>query len=109
MTTIPIERLATGIEIVIPDFGAAEVYAVDFDGEGYLIKYCTDDRHGWDALETHYVEAGKSVEHAYADSPRWVRSRASISDEEWEAKASALTVSAPIVRGADLSPAVAAV
>jgi hypothetical protein len=91
MTTnflIPIERLTSGNEIMVPDFGSAEVYGVEFDGEGYLVTYCTDDRAGWDALDTHYVRVGESVEYAIANSqPRWMRSRAAVTAEEWEALA----------------------
>lgn len=87
---IPIERLTSGNEIMVPDFGSAEVYGVEFDGEGYLVTYCTDDRAGWDALDTFYVRVGESVEYAIAGSqPRWMRSRAAVTAEEWEALAEA--------------------
>lgn len=86
MTTIPIERLTSGNEIIVPGFGFAEVYGVRFDGESYAVDYCTDDRAGWDALDTFHVNAGESVEHASDEVPRYLRSKADVTLEEWQAK-----------------------
>lgn len=86
---IPIERLTDGLNIDIPGHGSAEVYGVQFDGEGYLVTYCYDDRLTWDALDTHYFNPGDSVEHTGAGAPPWLRSRAAVTQEEWEALAEA--------------------
>jgi hypothetical protein len=69
LSLIPVERLTVGTLIEVPGFGAAEVYAVRFDGEGYAVDYCTDDRGGWDALDSFYVEAGGTVEFAGRGEP----------------------------------------
>lgn len=93
---IPIERLTAGLEIVVPSFGFAEVYGVEFNGEGYVVQYCTDDRYGWDALDTVTIPAGDTVQHAYDHAPPYLRSRAAVTDHEWEvlAEAQALGVAA---------------
>jgi hypothetical protein len=93
---IPIERLTSGLEIIIPGHGSAEVYDVEFDGDGYTVTYCYDDRYGWDALETHRVMPGECVEHAGPGAPRWLRSRAAVTEGEWEALA-ASTSTAPLL------------
>lgn len=89
---IPIERLTTGLDIVIPGFGPAEVYVVKFDGSGYGIRYARSVRGGWDDLDLYYVDAGGSVEHAGVGEPRWIRGIADVTEEEWEAKAEAAPV-----------------
>lgn len=66
---IPVERLTTGTLIDVPCFGPAEVYHIAFDGEGYTVTYCTNDRRGWDATDTVYVLAGGAVEHAGRGEP----------------------------------------
>lgn len=83
MTTINIERLSTGTEIVIPSYDAVEVLECTFDGSGYSITVCTNPRYGWDAVDHLYIEAGGSVE--CAGKPRWTRSDAAITPEEWNA------------------------
>lgn len=83
---IPVERLTSGNEIIVPGFGFAEVYGVRFDGESYAVDYCADDKAGWDALDTFHVNAGESVEHASDEAPRYLRSMADVSLEEWQAK-----------------------
>ncbi|WP_169194967.1 hypothetical protein [Devosia sp. MC1541] len=99
---IPIERLTTGVEIIVPDFGSAEVYGVEFDGVDYIVQYCTDDAAGWDALDTFTVPAGGSVEHAYKGEAPWHRDRAAITDMEWEALAEAMAASpAPTLMAAE--------
>lgn len=92
MTTINIERLTTGTPIAIPGYDAVEVYEVGFDGEGYEVTYCTDDRHGWDATDTLYVNAGDKVEYVGRGEPS-LRSEADVNRAEWEAKTAACDAS----------------
>lgn len=94
--SIPIERLSEGVEIQIidtfygPDGRPAEVMAVEFDGEGYLVKSRLIESNGaseWTGereAETYYP-AGSTVEHCYEHEPRWMRSRAAVTAEEWGA------------------------
>lgn len=83
---IPIERLTSGLRVMIPEFGDAEVYGVRWDGEGYAVDFCTNDRGGWDALDTHYVNAGETLEYSGIGEPPYLRSKAAVEPEEWEAK-----------------------
>lgn len=94
---IPIERLTTGNEIQIidtfygPDIRPAEVMAVEFDGEGYLVKSRLIESNGnteWtgEREAEAYYPAGSTVEHCYADKPRWMRSKAAVTAKEWAAK-----------------------
>jgi hypothetical protein len=85
---ISIERLTSGVEIIIPGFGSAEVYGVRFDGEGYSVDYARSARGGWDDLDTHYVGAGGSVEFAGIGEPV-LRGEDKITADEAEAKAAA--------------------
>lgn len=87
-TRISIEKIATGTIIEVPGFGPAEVYGSEFDGEGYSVSYCYDDRGGWDALDSLYVKAGQQVE-AY-DHQTFLRADKDISFEEWQAKNEAI-------------------
>lgn len=86
---IPIERLISGVEIIIPGFGPVEVYGVRFDGEGYAVDYPRSAAGGWDDMDMHYVAAGGSVEHAGIGEPRWMRPESDVTFEEWQAKAEA--------------------
>ncbi len=93
---IPIERLSEGVEIQIIDtfYGQdsrpAEVMAVEFDGEGYLVKSRLIESDGireWVGereAEAYYL-VGSTVEHCYENEPRWMRSRAAVTAEEWQA------------------------
>lgn len=83
---IPIERLTSGLRVMIPEFGDAEVYGVRWDGEGYAVDFCTNDKGGWDALDTHYVNAGETLEYSGIGEPPYLRSKAAVEPEEWEAK-----------------------
>lgn len=69
MTKICIERLTTGTVIEVPGFGAAEVYECEFDGSGYSVTYCTNDRYGWDCVDHAYFDAGSTVEFAGVGEP----------------------------------------
>lgn len=89
---IPIERLTVGLDIHVPGFGPAEVYTIKFDGSGYLVEYARSVRGGWDDLDSIYVDAGGSVEHAGVGEPRWIRGIFAVTDEEWQAKAEAVPV-----------------
>lgn len=89
-TLIPIERLTAGHEVYIPGFGAAEVYAVEWDRDAYRVSYCTDDELGWDALDHIRVDAGETLEHALLSEPRYWRSRSEITAEELAALRAAL-------------------
>lgn len=93
---IPVERLTEGVEIQIidtfygPDSRPAEVMAVEFDGSAYwvyarLIE--TDGVREWtgDQGAEAYYPVGSTVEHCYAHEPRWIRSRAAVTAEEWQA------------------------
>lgn len=89
---IPIERLTEGVEIQIidtfygPDSRPAEVMAVEFDGEGYLIQSRLIENDRVTEMEAEaYYPAGSTVEHCYEHEPRWMRSRASVAAEEWQA------------------------
>ena len=88
MTTIQIERLTVGTLIGLPSYDAVEVYEVAFDGEGYEVRFCMDNRGGWDALDSVYVPAGGSVEYAGRGAPS-LRSDAEINRAEWETKTEA--------------------
>lgn len=90
MTTIQIERLTTGTVIEVPGFGAAEVYECEFDGSGYSVTYCTNDRYGWDCVDHAYFDAGSKVEHAGIGEPRWMRPESDVTKDEWQAKADAI-------------------
>ena len=91
---IPVERLTEGVEIQIidtfygPDSRPAEVMAVEFDGEGYLVQSRLIESNGnreWvgeQHAEAYYL-VGSTVEHCYEHEPRWMRSRAAVKDEEW--------------------------
>lgn len=68
-TLIPIERLTPGTLIAVPDYDGVEVYEVEFDGTGYAVRFCMDNRGGWEALDTHYVECGGCVEYAGRGEP----------------------------------------
>jgi len=89
---IPIERLSEGVEIQIidtfygPDSRPAEVMAVEFDGEGYLVqsRLIENDRVTEMEAEAYYL-VGSTVEHCYEHEPRWMRSRAAVMAEEWQA------------------------
>jgi hypothetical protein len=89
---IPIERLTTGLDIMVPGFGPAEVYAIEFDGWGYMVQYARSVRGGWDDLDSFYVDAGGSVDHAGIGEPRWIRGINAVTAEEWQAKAEAAPV-----------------
>lgn len=93
---IPVERLTEGVEIQIidtfygPDSRPAEVMAVEFDGEGYLVKSRLIESNGnreWvgDQHAEAYYLVGSTVEHCYEHEPRWMRSRAAVTAEEWQA------------------------
>lgn len=69
MTHIPVERLTTATYIAIPGYDGVQVMETKFDGYGYSITVCTDDRYGWDATDLHYVECGGSVEYAGRGEP----------------------------------------
>lgn len=89
---IPVERLTTGNEIQIidtfygPDSRPAEVMAVEFDGEGYLVqsRLIENDRVTEMEAEAYYL-VGSTVEHCYEHEPRWMRSRVAVTPEEWQA------------------------
>lgn len=89
---IPIERLSEGVEIQIidtfygPDSRPAEVMAVEFDGDGYLVKsrLIENDRVTEMEAEAYYL-VGSTVEHCYEHEPRWMRSRVAVTAEEWQA------------------------
>lgn len=98
---IPIERLTAGLEVYIPGFGSAEVYGVEWDRDAYHVTYCTDDRLGRDALDSIRVPAGGSLEHALLGNPLYWRSRAAVTDEEWEALAAARSQSNPALVAAE--------
>lgn len=66
---IPIERLTTGTLIALPTYDGVEVYEIKFDGYGYAVWFCMDNRGGWDALDMHYVPVGSCVEYAGLGEP----------------------------------------
>lgn len=89
---IPIERLTEGVEIQIidtfygPDSRPAEVMAVEFDGEGYLVQSRLIENDRVTEMEAEaYYPVGSTVEHCYEHEPRWMRSRAAVTAEEWQA------------------------
>lgn len=89
---IPIERLTEGVEIQIidtfygPDSRPAEVVAVEFDGEGYLVRTLLIENDRVTEMEAEaYYPVGSTVEHCYEHEPRWMRSRATVTAEEWQA------------------------
>lgn len=86
---IQIERLTTSTLIEVPGFGVAEVYGVEFYGEGYGVTYCTNDRAGWDALDSFYVPAGGSVEFAGIGEPV-LRAESAVTRDEWDARKDAI-------------------
>lgn len=96
-TRISIEKIATGTIIEVPGFGAAEMYECTFDGEGYSVVYCRDDRFGWDALDSVYFAPGTMVE-AW-DHQTFLRAEKSITTEELEAKIAANDAAADALIG----------
>lgn len=66
---IPIERLATGNRIALPGYDSVEALECVFDGHGYMITYCTNDRYGWDTTDTVWIEVGSAVEYAGHGEP----------------------------------------
>jgi hypothetical protein len=96
---IPIERLTTGTVVYRKngDFGSfgayAEVTAVEFDDEGYLVTALfMEGAHGSEYAGTEevqfWVECGESVTHG-GDRAPVLRSEASVTAREWAAKADA--------------------